>query len=176
MATQRQQAIRRLLGGFESIAEDFRVDTARRERRATDLDPIEPDTEDRIDIDSLAFQVWFQGSQMVDESGDPQLFYHGTSADFTEFDHAQIGHGGNAFFFTTDRARAIRYGRNVMVVCLRMRAPLVQEPGQIRADFGVGTPYDGAIFMAENPAFNEYVVSDRRQIKLIRRERAEHWE
>lgn len=166
---------------FASLADNLRQDRERTEQAQADESPIESDSEDRIDTDSLAFQVWFQGSEMIDERGSPRLFYHGTSADFVDFDHAVAARTrpafGNAFFFSPTYASALKYGRNIMVCCLRMRAPLILAGGENNeAKFGTGTPYDGAIFVHDDPARNEFMVAKESQIKLIRRERAEHWE
>ena len=166
---------------FANLSDYLRQDHERKELIQADGSPIESDVEDRIDTDSLAFQVWFQGSEMVDAYGNPRLFYHGTSADFVDFDYAAASRirpaFGNAFFFSTSREHALMYGRNLMVCCLRMRAPHILAAGENNvARFGTGTPYDGAVFVHENPARNDYMVAKESQIKLIRRERAEHWE
>lgn len=166
---------------FAGLSDYLRQDHERTELIQADGSPIEGDEEDRIDTGSLAFQLWFQGSKMVDDRGSPRLFYHGTSADFVEFDHSVASRTrsafGNAFFFSASREHALAYGRNLMVCCLRMRSPLVLPGGEHNeARFGAGTPYDGAVFVHEDPARNEYMVAKESQIKLIRRERAEHWE
>ncbi|MFA7281765.1 MAG: hypothetical protein WC100_16900 [Sterolibacterium sp.] len=175
MASARRQFL------FASLSDTLRQDRERTALVQADDTPIEPDTEDRIDIEGLAFQRWFQGSQMVDESGNPQLFYHGTSADFVEFDHAVAAQTrpafGNAFFFSPTYASALKYGRNIMVCCLRITAPLILAGGENNeARFGRGTPYDGAIFVHDDPDHNEFMVAKESQIKLIRRERAGYWE
>lgn len=44
--------------------------------------------EAKLSIESKAtdFQSWFEGSKIVDDKGKPRVVYHGTTADFTQFD------------------------------------------------------------------------------------------
>ena len=172
----------RLLGSIAfdvgGVAYERRLDRERAEARARDATPISRDRRDRIDLHSSEFKRWFKGSAMLEKSGAPRLFYHGTAADCVEFDPVAAAVtrplGGNAFFFSTNRPVALQYGRNLMVCCLQMRKPLVAEPGALRVDWS--HPHDGGILLHENPRMCEYLVSNPSQIKLIRRERARWWE
>ncbi len=44
-----------------------------------------------------AFQTWFQGSKVVDNSGNPLVCYHGTFRDFAEFQNHDNGWAGSGF-------------------------------------------------------------------------------
>lgn len=64
-------------------------------------------------INSEQFKKWFANSEVVDENGNPLVVYHGTNADFTEFDprkQTTTAHG-YGFYFATDRAVAEGYER-----------------------------------------------------------------
>ena len=47
------------------------------------------------------FARWFEGSQVVDENGQPRRYYHGTPKKFDAFDKDKIVRG-NGFWFTDD--------------------------------------------------------------------------
>lgn len=47
------------------------------------------------------FKRWFEGSQVVDENGQPRRYYHGTPKKFDAFDKDKIVRG-NGFWFTDD--------------------------------------------------------------------------
>lgn len=62
------------------------------------------------------FKRWFEGSKVVDENGQPLKLYHGTNADFDEFDINKIKNktgesvsGDKGFYFTDNLKRAERY-------------------------------------------------------------------
>ena len=44
-------------------------------------------------LDNPAFAKWFGGSKIVDESGKPQVWYHGSNADVEAFDLSKAGQG-----------------------------------------------------------------------------------
>lgn len=61
-----------------------------------------------------AFRNWFGDSKVVDENGQPLVVYHGTNADFTEFDASRLGSRdagfyGAGFYFTPDQVDAEAY-------------------------------------------------------------------
>ena len=47
-----------------------------------------------------AFKRWFGNSVLVDENGNPQMFFHGTKKNFTEFKATRFGDG--LLFFHSD--------------------------------------------------------------------------
>ena len=62
-----------------------------------------------------AFKKWFGDSKVVDENGKPLVVYHGTGADFSEFDSSFMYSGegasqtGSGFYFTDNKESASRY-------------------------------------------------------------------
>lgn len=64
------------------------------------------------------FQKWFRGSKLVDSSGNPLVFYHGTNkSEFSEFTVWRPN------FFTTDINYAKVYGNKIYSVYLSIKAP-----------------------------------------------------
>lgn len=66
---------------------------------------------------SSAFKVWFGHSQVVDESGNPLICYHGTKTDIAAFSQQLAGSSdpgllGKAFYFTPSRAAASEFATN----------------------------------------------------------------
>jgi len=85
--------------------------------------------------DTDAFQKWFGGSKIVDESGQPLTVYHGTNATFTEFSRDQKGSNTGwentnlGFYFIADRNLAQEFanesgGDTVMDAYLSIQKPL----------------------------------------------------
>ncbi len=81
------------------------------------------------------FQKWFNNSAVVDENGNPKVYYHGTTKDFSEFSggmnnsHAQAV-GTPMHFFTDNPEMAGSYamlgdGANIKPVYLSIKRPLV---------------------------------------------------
>jgi len=89
------------------------------------------------------FKKWFGDSKVVEESGAPQVVYHGTAGDFTKFsDATSVNQGGSGYYFTADAEDGSRYamqagweradqegasqemGSNVMPVTLAISNPL----------------------------------------------------
>ncbi len=66
-----------------------------------------------------AFAKWFGKSAVVAESGEPLVMYHGTNADFTEFDTSGVG-----AFFISSRDVALEYGNNAVAAFLSLQNPL----------------------------------------------------
>lgn len=84
------------------------------------------------------FWKWFGDSKVVDEQGRPLVVYHGTRADFSEFDTDRIGQNfaesKGGFFFTGSQAAASGYastrggeGGNVMPAHLSLQNPLTLD-------------------------------------------------
>lgn len=66
-------------------------------------------------------------SKVVDENGEPKVFYHNTDAEFTTFDeelngtHTDAGWLGDGFYFYGDENEGGGYGKNKMKVFLNVR-------------------------------------------------------
>lgn len=82
------------------------------------------------------FATWFDGSQVVDDNGDPKLMYHGTTQDFTQFslDRARGNTlsemvGVPMFFMTDNPDMAGSYatgdGGNIKPLYVSIKRPLV---------------------------------------------------
>lgn len=70
---------------------------------------------------SAAFEKWFAGSKVVDESGQPKVVYHGTNAEFDKFD-TKLSRDLGAHFGTKEQAET--FGKNVKPVYLSIKNPL----------------------------------------------------
>lgn len=91
------------------------------------------------------FKRWFGDSKVVDEQGRPLVVYHGTNADFSEFDPEAQGSSGQGsgepgFFFEASPDNAARYtrqggGANVMPVYLSLKNPLIVERTNTKYDY-----------------------------------------
>jgi hypothetical protein len=100
-----------------------------------------------------AFKQWFEGSKVVDESGQPLRVYHGTAAeeDFGEFSLDKFGRSdagarGKGMYFTTkadeagriaeDRSISSDAGARVMPVYIQARNPAIwnEELQSLRRD------------------------------------------
>ena len=90
-----------------------------------------------VAVRTKAFKEWFgdwendsaNSSKVVDENGEPKVFYHNTNAAFTEFDsqkngtHTDAGWLGDGFYFYGDETEGGGYGANKMAVFLNVREP-----------------------------------------------------
>ncbi len=91
------------------------------------------------------FWLWFGDSKVVDERGRPLVVYHGTNADFNEFDPEAQGSSGQGsgepgFFFEASPENAGRYtrqgdGANVIPAYLSLKNPLVVERTNTKYDY-----------------------------------------
>ena len=79
------------------------------------------------DIPEQNFKRWFEGSQVVDENGQPLKLYHGTNADFDVFDKSKIGTRtdsgliGSGFYFHPDLETTKSYGHIIKPVYLNAK-------------------------------------------------------
>lgn len=81
--------------------------------------------------DFALFGAWFQGSKIVEPSGQPKQVYHGTCSDFKEFRPSPRGWYGQGFYFVDCPTIAGNYafeqdqehGQNVVPVFLSIRRP-----------------------------------------------------
>jgi len=99
--------------------------------------------EQTVDTTSENFRQFFEGSQVVDERGEPLVVYHGTSGqifdvfDMSRGEIARALGGDGAHFFTANKEHAAFFAgqddRNVMSVYLSMRNPMVISQADLEA-------------------------------------------
>lgn len=135
----------------------------------------------RLDqTETAAFKRWFAGSRVVDADGKPLVVYHGTTADFAEFDRDKIVSGvlGRGFYFAANPESTRTYsggsrfggagfanGGNVMPVYLSIKNPLILEHGD-KADIGAESKgHDGVIKLNKDGAIETLVAFRPEQIK-----------
>lgn len=82
-------------------------------------------------VNNPEFQKWFEGSKIVDENGNPQVFYHATVYDFDSFDPSK-GQFGNhlgsleqATRVATDNYLINRDENRWIPIFVKMKKPLV---------------------------------------------------
>jgi hypothetical protein len=108
-----------------------------------------------------AFKKWFGKSKVVDAEGKPKRVYHGTSADFKEFDPKNLGHGndenGIGFYFTDNPGWTEMYaggeGGNVIPVYLKIQKPIYWD----RQPEITETQVRKFMFYAGNKHVNQYL-------------------
>ncbi|TXH46820.1 MAG: PLxRFG domain-containing protein [Desulfurellales bacterium] len=139
-----------------------------------------PDISFRAGRESGAFKRWFGDSKVVDADGKPLVVYHGTTADFAEFDRDKIVSGvlGRGFYFAANPESTRTYsggsrfggagfanGGNVMPVYLSIKNPLILEHGD-KADIGAESKgHDGVIKLNKDGAIETLVAFRPEQIK-----------
>lgn len=89
-------------------------------------------------VEDEDFKAWFDGSKAVDSGGRPLKLYHGTTANFDQFDPRQGIGGANWFTADPDAASMYAYGDGARLhpVYLKMENPL-----RVHADDRKGTSY-----------------------------------
>jgi hypothetical protein len=114
----------------------------------------------------MANDPWFQGSQVVDQLGNPLKVYHGTRANFDEFDLDKCAMG--VIWFSSDESKILSGESGACGTSFIKEAYLsIKNPAGWDAydKYGIGElksqGYDG-IFLDDN-----YVVFDPSQIKVI---------
>jgi len=87
------------------------------------------------------FKSWFGDSKVVDDKGEPLTVYHGSPAEFTEFDTSKIGilgtSEGKGFYFTSNPKQAEGYkkeGGKLYQVHLSIKKPMSFEQRIITDD------------------------------------------
>lgn len=141
-----------------------------------------------LPTDTTEFKKWFGDSKVVDAEGKPLVVYHGTTADFAEFDPGRKpvnddGYMGVGSYFIADRADAESYAdmaqdnapgaARVVEVYLSIKNPY-RLPNKSRGTYGmsreqaaawtdglIAQGYDGVV----NAAGNEWVAFRPEQIK-----------
>lgn len=91
------------------------------------------------DNEGSDFDEWFKGSKVVDSNGKPKIMYHGTNAEFNEFDDKKKRSGwlSEGFYFTHDKSEAHDYGKIVMSVHLSLKNPFVIKADKVKEDGSV---------------------------------------
>ena len=114
----------------------------------------------------MASDPWFQGSQVVDQEGNPLKVYHGTNADFDKFDLDLCAMP--VIWFSSDQNEILRGESGACGTSIIKEAYLsIKNPaGWSEYDkYGIGElkslGYDGIVLD------NNYVVFDTSQIKVI---------
>lgn len=83
------------------------------------------------------FKSWFgdwergEGSQILDQNGEPLVLYHGTNADFDSFRIGPAVNGrelGDGIYLATDATIAEKYGDRIMPVFCNLRNPFNRDP------------------------------------------------
>lgn len=85
--------------------------------------------------ESQRFWEWFEGSQVVEENGSPQIVFHGTGHDFEAFDTNRA----TLLFFAADPEVSSEYAlyysgsehRNLMPVFVKIKKPLIVNAGGV---------------------------------------------
>jgi hypothetical protein len=120
------------------------------------------------------FITWFGNSKVVDENNEPLLVYHGTDADFSEFNKEKIGTGagsmlGKGFYFTPVASQATEWLRmvgktatHIMPNFLSIENPdVVSDTIKYYLNPTTTSKHDGVI------APNQYVTFEPNQIKSL---------
>lgn len=82
------------------------------------------------------FWKWFNGSKVVDNSGNPLVVYHGTDTEFNSFDNNKKRKGwlSTGFYFTENELEARDFGRIIIPVYLRLINPFIIKGDTINKD------------------------------------------
>ena len=81
-------------------------------------------------INTDDFKVWFKGSKIVDNNGEPLICYHRSKAKFNIFDDKYItknGWVGDGFYFSDNKDSFKEYGRNVYKAYLNIKNPYISS-------------------------------------------------
>jgi len=75
-------------------------------------------------LDTPEFKAWFRDSTMVNRDGSPQILYHGTERDFSEFRVGERARFGRGIYFADTAQIASHFGRVLYPVYLSIQNPL----------------------------------------------------
>jgi hypothetical protein len=124
------------------------------------------------------FWRWFGDSEVVDDSGRPIICYHGTNADFSEFDISHFGKNdsgwyGKGFYFTPstdfifaeDAVSSQGFGyANEMPVYLKIKNPVYgyayAEQGSNLVGSSINRGGDGVIIRYDPGHNKEYEIAE----------------
>jgi GNAT superfamily N-acetyltransferase len=140
------------------------------------------------------FDRWFAGSKAVNEKGDPLTVYHGTDADFENFELGKQNKKTftpvQGLFFTNRRSEAAGYGSRVIEANLSIKNPASREQvveAMHKANEGVAwkdkdpakaTQYlidrgfDGAIYQEDGGMGAMYIAFDPKQVRQIKNKKS----
>lgn len=114
------------------------------------------------------FWKWFGDSQSVDEQGRPLVAFHGTKAQFTEFNKTRSGEFGSAIYATDSAREASEYGdgkgwggpsgTHVMPIYVKLTKPYMQGVDQFWKDFGRNDGDKAAIARAQLAGFDGVIA------------------
>jgi hypothetical protein len=110
----------------------------------------------RAAIDTPAFKRWFGDSKVVDDEGRPLAVYHGTRADFTEFDITMSRDAGAWFTPTEGAARLYsgdEAGSRIIAAYVSLKNPYFAAVGESK---------DQAIMRAMDGGHDGIIVRDSR--------------
>ena len=122
------------------------------------------------EVRTESFKKWFgdwenepeKASKVIDENGEPMVVYHGSAANFDEFDKRKIGKrsdGVKGFYFSTEKRKASVSGYYagekgaIMPVFLNLRNPIIKEANEKVTDY---SQYDGVISLFEEDSVDRY--------------------
>lgn len=115
------------------------LDQSAEQRLAPNGQPSNLNAVQYVQVRTPAFKTWFgnwesgkTASKVVDENGEPQIMYHGSTADISEFSKEFLGVGvdqyGSGFYFTSEKHTASGYAHQTGAVYptfLNVRKPLL---------------------------------------------------
>ena len=107
---------------FAAASPTIEVDGVERPRLNSEGKPI-AGTDDAL----RSFWKWFGESKVVDEQGRPLVVYHGTGAEFTEYESGRPAFFTQSARYASERSRARSGAPNVMPVYLAVSNPLSSE-------------------------------------------------
>ncbi len=141
-----------------------------------EIPPVETKTPE---IESFTAQG---GNKVIDDKGQPLTVYHGTKANFTDFDEGRIGQNdpgvyGKGIYFSASKFEAAKYGGqdydNVKPFNVSIKNPYIldfnkgtAEGRKVLSGRDIPEGYDGVI-VYENGVMSEIVVKSKDQIKNI---------
>lgn len=112
------------------------------------------------------FHQWFDGSQVVDDNGNPLVCYHGTSKSFSTFNRKHSAQG--VFWFTSDKNKIIAgeagaASRDAIIPVFLSAKNLAgwSEYGKLGLGQIQGRGYDGV------KLDDDYIIFEPTQIKSI---------
>lgn len=109
----------------EKLPDTITIDGVQRPTTNSEGKPIYP-TEEGV----RNFWKWFASSKVVDDQGRPMVVYHGTDADFYEFENKAMrdsGWHGEGFYFYPKKLWAKGYGKNIISAYLKIENPAIRE-------------------------------------------------
>lgn len=137
-----------------------------------------------------AFTEWFGDSKITDAEGHPQVMYHGTAEEFSEFEPSRIVNAkqfGNGTYLTADPTKASAYAEgdksNVMALYVRAENPLNTVEGPTEAQrkaiqeiLSRDVLDDDRSYHTGDRITRRFSNADKSQAHDLFDERLDHWE